>query len=115
MIRQLSLFDLPGVRREPDVGEYVRECGAVICHIMRSGYIGRKVLIDVSTRSVAMFQCGILEDYIPYEGRYRSIVYTGKKQRSLITHYPGVEIRECLPWDQYEARQRAIGQKGAKL
>lgn len=111
MIRQLSLFDLPGMRREPDVGEYVRECGAVICHIMRSGYIGRKVLIDVSTQSVAMFQCGILEDYIPYEGRMRSIVYTGDRQRSLITHYPGVEIYECMPWHWYKERQKAVGGK----
>ena len=67
MIRQLSLFDMPELRQEPDVGEYVKECGAVICHIMRRGYIGRKVLIDVSTRSNTWFQCGILEDYIPYE------------------------------------------------
>ena len=111
MIRQLSLFDLPGLRQEPEVGEYTSEFGAVICHIMRSGYIGRKVLVDVSTRGMTMFQCGILEDYIPYEGRYRSIVYTGKKQRKLITHYPGVEIRECLPWDHYEARERAIGRE----
>ena len=111
MIRQLSLFDLPGMRREPDVGEYVKECGAVICHIMRRGYIGRKVLIDVSTQSVALFQCGIMDDYIPYEGRYRSIVNTGKRQRALITHYPGVEIWECLPWEHYEARQRTIGER----
>lgn len=110
--RQLSLFDMPELRREPEVGEYVKECGAVICHIMRRSYIGKKVLIDVSTKSMTMFQCGILEDYIPYEGRMRSIIFTGKKQRSLVTHYPGIEIFEPMPWTWYEARLKAIGGNG---
>ncbi len=109
--RQLSLFDMPELRREPEVGEYVKEPGAVICHIMRRGYIGNKVLIDVSTRSMPVFQCGILEGYIPYEGRMRSIVYTGKKQRALVTHYPGVEIYECMPWHWYKERLKAVGGK----
>lgn len=112
MILQLNLFDVcEQLKTEPEVGEYVKEPGAVICHIMRRGYIGKKVLIDVSTTGMTMFQCGILEDYIPYEGRMRSIVFTGKKQRSLITHYPGIEIFEPMPWAWYEARLHAIGGK----
>ena len=117
MIEQMSIFDVLSRQEheehlnmiEPPVGTYVETCGAVICHIMRKGYIGRKVLIDVSTQSKTMFQVGIMEDYIPYEGRMRSIVYVGKKQRALVTHYPGVEIHEVLPWDAYEKRNKAIG------
>ena len=97
---------------EPEVGEYVKDTGMVICHIMRPSYIGKKVLIDKSTRSRSIYQCGILEDYIPYEGYMRSIVYTGQKQRSLITHYPGVEIFECLPWEAYKDRMEVIFGKG---
>ena len=41
---QMSIFDLI----EPEVGEYVTTHGAVICHIMRPGYIGKKVVYDVS-------------------------------------------------------------------
>ena len=108
-MNQMSLFDfMPTMMVEPEVGEYVKECGAVIPRIMRKGYIGKKVLVDKSTESLTIFQVGILEDVIPYEGRERSIVYTGSRQRSLITHYPGREIRECLPWDAYERRQDAI-------
>lgn len=108
-MNQMSLFDfMPTMMVEPEVGEYVDKCGAVIPHIMRKGYIGSKVLVDKSTQSHDWFQVGILEDVIEHDGRDRSIVYTGKKQRELITHYPGVEIRECLPWDAYERRQDAI-------
>lgn len=110
MILQLDLFDVcEQLKTEPEVGEYVNEPGAVICHIMRRGYIGKKVLIDVSTTGMTVFQCGILEDYIPYEGRMRSIVFTGQKQRALVTHYPGVEIHECMSWHWYEKRQKVIG------
>lgn len=98
ILGQMTIFDfIPD--REPAVGEYVEKTGAVICHIMRPGYIGRKILIDVSTRSRRMYRCGILEAYIPHEGKMRSVVYTGTRQRSLITHYPGQEIYECLPWN----------------
>lgn len=118
MIEQMSIFDMLSRQEheehtnmiEPPVGTYVDTCGAVICHIMRKSYIGKKVLVDRSTRSMTCFQVGIMEDYIPYEGRMRSIVYVGKKQRALVTHYPGVEIREVLPWDAYEERNKAIGQ-----
>ena len=118
MIEQMSIFDVLSRQEheehinmiEPPVGTYVDACGAVICHIMRKSYIGRKVLVDRSTQSMTCFQVGIMEDYIPYEGRMRSIVYVGKKQRALVTHYPGVEIREVLPWDAYEERNKAIGQ-----
>lgn len=113
MIIQPSIYDLfDELKQEPDIGEYTHECGAVICHIMRPGYIGKKVLVDVSTQSLRnLFRCGILEDYIPYEGRMRSIVNVGDRQRLLITHYPGVEIHECLPWHRYENRMQNIGAK----
>lgn len=94
---------------EPCVGEYVREAGAVICHIMRPGYIGKKVLYDCSTQSQRnLFRCGILEAYIHYEGKMRSIINVGTKQRILLTHYPGIEIRECLPWWEYPARRALL-------
>ena len=89
-IDQLSLFDFI----DPEVGEYVEDHGIIICHCMRKGYIGRKILVDKSTSGHDWFQVGILEDYIPYEGRWRSIVYVGEKQRLLVTHYPGVDIFE---------------------
>ena len=117
MARQMTLFDwmeqsasVAQAMPEPEVGEYTEKAFAVIPHIMRPSYIGRKVLIDVSTQSREIYQCGILERYIPYEGTYRSIVYTGDRQRSLITHRPGIEIRECLPWNAYPKRMAAIGQ-----
>lgn len=92
---------------EPDVGEYVRSTGATICHIMRPHYIGQKVLFDCSTQSMRnLYKCGILEKYIPHEGRMRSIIYTGAKQRTLLTHYPGIEIYECLPWEAYSERAK---------
>lgn len=107
---QLTIFDwMPSAQQEPDVGAYVTEHGANIPHIMRPAYIGKKVCFDVSTQSRRSYQVGILEKYIPYEGTYRSIVYTGKKQRSLITHWLGREIFECLPWNAYTARMGAIG------
>ena len=114
MLKQYSIFDLfDQLKTEPDIGEYTHECGQVICHIMRRGYIGKKVLVDVSTQSLRnLFRCGILEDYIPYEGRMRSIVNVGDRQRLLITHYPGVEIHECLPWGSYEQRKKAVGKGG---
>ena len=115
---QMSLFDfMPTMMVEPEVGEYVSECGAVIPGIMRKSYIGKKVLIDVSTQSRTCYKVGILEKIVP--ARYwgdgawieceRSIVYTGEKQRSLISHYPWVpELREVLPWDAYERREDVI-------
>ena len=96
MYEQLTLLDwMPTAQPEPEVGAFVEECGAVIPHIMRPNYIGKKVLYDCSTESHTVFKCGILEDYVPYEGKMRSIIYTGKKQRALVTHYPGIEIYEC--------------------
>lgn len=96
---QMTVFDwMPEASPEPDVGEYIERHGQVIPHIMRPRYIGEKVCFDCSTENHRWFQVGILEDYIPHEGRFRSVVYTGKKQRALITHYPGEEIFECLPW-----------------
>ena len=91
---------------EPAVGETLSSTGTVICHIMRPAYIGQKVLYNISTQSMRCYRCGILEDYIPYEGRWRSIIYYGKKQRALVTHYAGVEIFEPLPWDAYPERTK---------
>lgn len=115
-MRQLTIMDWmpeacphPTRAREPEVGEYVHKHGQVLCHIMRPAYIGKKVCIDVSTQSRKTFQVGILEKYIPHEGTYRSIVYTGKPQRSLITHRNGETIYEVLPWDQYPERMEKIG------
>lgn len=100
---QMRLFDfMPTMMVEPQVGEYVTEPGMVICHIMRPGYIGRKVLVNKSTVGMQIYQVGILENVIDIEGRDRSIVYTGQKQRQLITHYPGIEIYEVLPWEAYD-------------
>ena len=108
-MEQMTLFDwMPTVQPEPEVGEYVTECGAVIPHIMRPSYIGSRVLYDCSTQSRRWYRVGILEKYIPHEGRWRSVIYYGKKQRSLVTHYPGVEIFECLPWEAYQKRMEAI-------
>ncbi len=115
---QLTIFDyMPIVQAEPEVGAYIEKSGAPIPHIMRPGYIGQKVCVDVSTQNHEWYQVGILEKVIPahyYNGDQivecdRSIVYTGKKQRSLITHMPGNEIYECLPWDAYPKRMAAIG------
>lgn len=87
-----------GMAREPDAGEYVEKHGAVICHIMRPSYIGKKVVYDCSTESHVWYRAGILEDYIP-DGKYmRSIIYVGKPQRILLTHYPGREIYEPHTW-----------------
>ena len=111
---QMTVFDwMPEVSPEPDVGEYIERHGQVIPHIMRKGYIGKKVCFDCSTESHRWFQVGILENIVPssymqlYGDEYkrvecdRSVIYTGKRQRSLITHMPGEEIFECLPWDAY--------------
>lgn len=79
-------------------GDYLEDFGerrgANICHIMRPGYIGKLVCFDCSTQSHQWTRVGILEDYIPYENTYRSIIYVGKSQRILLTHRPGIEIYE---------------------
>lgn len=105
---QMSLFDF----LEPEVGEYVTKHGAVLCHIMRKGMIGKKVVFPCGTQSMPdLCRVGVLEKYIPYEGTYRSIIYTGQKQRTLYTHRPGMEIYECLEWDKYPKRMANIGAK----
>ena len=109
---QISIFDwMPTAQVEPEVGEYVTEHGANICHIMRPSYIGKKVVFDVSTQSRRSYQVGILEKYIPYGEYWRSIIYTGKKQRTLLTHYPGKEIFEGLPWDAYADMRKSAYKK----
>lgn len=92
---QISFWDLA---ENVEPGDRVKTHGAVICHIMRSAFIGKTVVVDKSTQSMDVFVAGILEDYIPYGNTYRSIVYIGEKQRQLITHMPGVEIYELQPW-----------------
>ena len=107
---QISLFDSNG--EEPAVGEYVTDGGSIIPHIMRKSYIGKKVLIDVHTQSQnPLYQVGILEGYIPYEGRMRAIIFTGKKQRILETFYPGIEIREVEKIDRVELARELIGKR----
>ena len=109
-MEQLTIFDyMPELLSEPEIGEYVNRHGAVICHIMRPGYIGRKVIYDCSTSSHTWYRCGILEKYIPHEGRMRSIINVGTKQRILLDHYSGINIYECLPWNAYPKRREAIG------
>ena len=114
MTGQMSIEDwmpeaCPGYGVEPEVGAYVHDHGQVLCHIMRPAYIGKKVCFDVSTESHPnSFRVGILEKYIPHEETYRSIVYTGTRQRSLISHRNGRSIYECLPWDQYPERKGKI-------
>lgn len=111
-MRQLSIFDImPDTQQEPEIGAYVTKTGAIIPHIMRPWYIGEKILFDCSTQSRTLYQCGRLEKYIPYEGVTRSIIYTGTKQRTLLTHFPGREIYEPLPLDAYIERRQAIGKR----
>lgn len=114
---QISLFDwMPSAQPEPPVGSYIQKPGAIIPHIMRKGYIGRKIAFDCSTESREMYRIGILEEvkqasYFHLEdGRYvekpcdHVTIYDGVKQRSYILLMPGHEIFECLPWHAYERR-----------
>lgn len=113
---QMSIFDF----LEPEVGEYVTKHGAVICHIMRPGMIGRKVVWSCGTESMPdLCKVGILEKLVPdcyYRNGVkkdcdRAILYTGKKQRSSLLLMPGQNIYECLPWDAYPERMARIGRK----
>lgn len=62
MLGQMSIFDyMPLLQPEPAPGEYVENCGAIICHIMRHGYIGQKVVYDCSTQSHKWLRVGVLE------------------------------------------------------
>lgn len=103
---QMTIYDFPEALPEPRVGEWVKTHGAVICHIMRRSYIGKKVVIDKSTSSAEWFRVGILEDYIEVDGGMRSIVYTGERQRHYIDHRFGLEIYEPMPWDWYDRRKK---------
>ena len=38
-----------------------------------------------------------------------SIVYDGTRQRNMITHLPGVNIYECLPWECYGRLEKCKG------
>ena len=110
---QISLFDFS----EPDVGQWIKSHGAVICGIMRPAYVGKKICWDQSTQSMTLYKIGILEKLIPdcyYHNGIRkdcdrAVIYTGKKQRSSVLLMPGREIYEPLPWDHYPERMAAIG------
>ena len=108
-MRQMTIFDFPEVlpgRRtytptaEHKPGDYLEDFGEtpgmVICHIMRPGYIGELVCYDCSTQSHRWTQVGVLEKYFYHEGNkcWRSVIYTGKQQRTLFDHFPGREIHE---------------------
>lgn len=111
---QLSIFDW--MEEEPEVGQWVYKTGAPISHIMRRSYIGKKVLMDKSTQSQRCYKVGILERVdtsFYYHGDQkiecdRSVIYDGSRQRSYITHMPGQEIYECLPWHAYQKREESI-------
>ena len=93
---QMSIYDcFPELCLKP--GDYVTEHGAVICHIMRKGFIGRLIVMDKSTQSRERWQVGRLEKYFECRGVMRAVVYDGKAQRSLIDFYPGTEIFELRP------------------
>lgn len=124
---QMTIFDWrPDAQPEPEIGADIREHGQIICHIMRPSYIGKKVCFDISTESMRnLFRVGVLEEILEDHywrlnlstGQYerkpcdRVVIYTGKKQRSLISLMPGREIYECLPWDAYPERMAAIGRR----
>lgn len=100
---QMSIFDcFPEVcpkREYVRPGDYVTEHGAVIDHICRPAYIGELVVMDRCTESHEWWQVGRMEKYFYNDENecWRSVVYYGKEQRSLIDHFPGVEIFELTP------------------
>lgn len=95
---QLTLLDwMPEAVPEPEVGDLITQHGAVIPHIMRPGYIGRKIAYDYSTENHECFKVGVLEKYFECFGVMRSVIFTGKRQRTLLDHRPGKEIFEVKP------------------
>lgn len=89
-------------RTELRAGEYVKDHGMVICHIMRPSYIGKKIVIDRSEPGRECYQVAILVDYIKLTTP-RAVVNTGKAEVEVITFRPGVEI--------YEVERRATWTK----
>lgn len=112
---QTSLFNWQAGqqdRKEPNVGDFIRECGAAIPRIMRTGYIDQKVCYDISSEhNKPLYKVGILEEIIPYHDKERAIIYTGVKQRTLLTFYPGIEIYEIFPWSWEERKENYEIQK----
>lgn len=107
---QISLFDWsPEAQPEPEIGAWIKECGAVICHIMIPGYIGQKVAIDKSTHTHRWYRVGRLERYFEHEGHMRAVVDVGEHQKQLVDLWPGINLHEPLPWDAYPERNKAIG------
>ena len=130
MYKQLTIFDLcPASQPEPDVGEWLEHPGPVIPRIMLPGYIGKKILTDMSTQSHKWYKVGILEEIrqgFCYQynacvnGEYKKmpcellIVFDGKKQRGMLNLTMGEVVYECLPWDAYPERMAAIGRRGKR-
>ena len=114
MYQQMTIFDLLDMSEEEpgdsDIqpGDYIESHGATICHIMRPGYIGKMVAYDCSTESHKWIRVGILRGYIPYEGRWRSIIDVGKGRDHfiLLTHYEGCDIYE-VPTREWDSDARA--------
>ena len=103
---QMTIFDLMPKNTEPEVGEYVTEHGAVICHVMRPGYIGKKVVYSCGTESMPnLCRVGVLEKYFWNHNAscWRSVINPGTKHCVLIDHAPwntgrfsSSEIFECM-------------------
>lgn len=116
---QLSIFDIdPRCGPEPAPGEWVKTHGPVICHIMRRGYIGRKVVIDQSEWGHVNFLVGILERVETscyYRGDQKiecdmSVVNVGSEKRFNVIHWPGNEIFELYPFDWEERTKKKKGE-----
>ena len=107
MMQQISLFDFPENERFKP-GMYVESYGPAIPHIMRPGFIGKCVVYDCSTVSHKWFIVGRLEKYVWNDDNkcWRSIIYIGQKQRSLIDHMWGREIYKPEPWDFEKRRMK---------
>lgn len=112
---QMSLFDwMPEAQPEPEIGEWIKDCGAVIPHISIPGYIGKKVAINKSTDWLSWYRVGRLERYFEHEGHMRAVVDVGERQKQLVDLYQGIHLHEPLSWDAYPERNKAIGYRGEK-
>ena len=89
---QLSIFDcFPDMQREQNVGDYIEEHGNAIPHNERHGFVGKKICFPCGTQSMPdLMRVGILERYFfnVFDHCWRSVIYTGQKQRTLINHEP---------------------------
>lgn len=119
---QLTIFDImaaedaketapDSARPEPETGAWVYDHGPVIPHIMRPGFIGRKVVYTCGTQSKPnLCRVGILERYFYNEHAecWRSVIdYGAKGHRTLIDHRNGREIYEVEDVDLVERARMA--------